>query len=248
MTLARYLTVFLTLIVTTGARAEIKHIEQVDRSFIGILDIKARYGGYNEWVKAAWGRSDTELEFELSEGRPFESKPSTLKATQFGLLETAHEFPSILVYERIDDPRLNDWIRVKVDKELTWMRMRSGDVYQSYTSLFDEGRLGYLTARDIELSDTPGGKSTSRSFEPADQNAAENDFWRPEADVTGRAEIIHFDDETGLRSTEHWLRIKIRNRPSCEGPTEDPENLAEGWIPARQNNGEIAVWYFSRGC
>ena len=250
MTIVRYLAVFLTIIVTTSARADLKHIEQVDRSFIGILDVQARYGGYDEWVKAAWGSSDTELEFELSEGWPFESKPRTLKATQFGLLETSYEFPSILVYKRNDDlMQFNDWIQVKIDEELTWMRMKPGDVYQSHTSLFDEGRLSYLMTRDIELSDLPGGESTSHNFKPADQKAAENDFWTPEANVIGRAEIVHFDPETGRRSTEHWLRIRIRNQSSCEGPTEDPENLAEGWIPARQNNnGEIAVWYYSRGC
>lgn len=249
MTVMRHLAAFLTLIVTTSARADIKHIEQVDRSFIGILDIQARYGGYDEWVKAAWGSSDTEIEFELSEGWPFESKPSTLKATQFGLLETAYEFPSILVYKRNDDlMQFDDWIQVKIDEERTWMRMKPGDVYQSYTSLFDEGRLSYLMTRDFELSDNPGGISTSHSFKPADQKATENDFWTPEADVTGRAEIVHFDHESGRRSTEHWLRIRIGNQPSCGGLSEDRENLAEGWLPARQNNGEIAVWYYSRGC
>jgi len=128
------------------------------------------------------------------------------------------------------------------------MRMKEEDTYRPYTSLFDEGRLAYLTSRSITLSDSPAGDATLRVFEPQDQNTSGNEHWTPEIDVIGRAEITTRDSQTGLRTTKHWLKINIMDQPSCEGPTDDPKTIATGWISAYRNNGDVSAWFYSRGC
>jgi len=238
----------LSFAMTTEVLAERENIENVDQSFIGILDLEARYGGYEEWVRAAWGSEDPELEFKLSEGRPFDSEAKRLKATQFTMLETGYEYPSVLVYRRIDDPRLSDWIQVLIDDKPQWIQMEGGDVFEPYPHLFDEGRLGYFLDRDIMISDHPGGKRTRRTFVPADQNTTGNEYWTPEVSVIGRATLTLLDENTGNRSAQDWLKIRVKNQPSCEGILDKPETVAEGWIPTHRADGDISVWFYSRGC
>ena len=244
-----WLFLLLASVGANSAYADIEYIETTDKSFVGILDIQARYGGHDEWVQAASAGSGRALAFEITEKWPFRSETKRIKAHQFSLLEVAYEFPAVLVYQRNDNPTLKDWVRVKIDGELTWLRMEPGDEYDSYTSLFDHGRLGYLLGRSVELSDRPAGKSIPRTFKPQDQNAADFEGWTPEVEVIGRANITEFDDQTGKGKTNHWLKIRVGDKPSCSGPGDDEVTyIVEGWVPAYRKNGDIAVWFYSRGC
>lgn len=245
---AAALLILCCVVFSRDAQADRQYIEDVDRSFIGVLDLSKRYGGYEEWLRAAWGVEDPELAFELSDGSPSTSVTNRLKATQFTMLETSYEYPSVLVYGRMNNPRQGDWIQVHIDGEPKWLRMQDARNFSTYTSLFDLGRVAYLLDQDIMIAENPGGKTIRKVFTPSDQNiTTSSTHWNPEISVIGEATITLFSQETGKRTTRNWFKIKVTDQPSCGG-VEEAKVIAEGWIPARRDDGEISVWFYPRGC
>ena len=53
-----------------------------------------------------------------------------------------------------------------------------------------------------------------------------------------------------VRSEYHqgvlWFEIKLLGPGRCKGGNN--KALDEGWIPAYKNNGELNIWFYSRGC
>ena len=238
------------LLFSSGVQAERETFppRSAPITFIGVLDLEARYGGFDEWVRAAWGSNDPELEFELSDGRPFEGAKTRLKASQFTMLETGYEYPSILVYGRLDEPRVNDWVRVFIDGASKWIRLRPEDRFRKYSELFDSGRLAYLTRKTINIATTPGGQTVARTLKSVEQGANPDGPWDAHVQVNGRAEIVIFNDD-GARSREDWLKVRIGSEQPCEGAQTPAPPLAEGWIRAHhQDDQSVAVWFYSRGC
>ena len=114
---------------------------------------------------------------------------------------------------------------------------------------FDQGRLAYLLDQEIMVSENPGEKTVRKIFAPSDQNiTSSSEHWTPEISVIGLATITLFAQETGKRTTQNWFKIKVEDQPSCEGIQDDVKTIAEGWIPARRDDGEVSVWFYSRGC
>jgi len=237
------------LVCTSGVRAESETFppQNAPTTFVGVLDFESRYGGGLEWARAAWGMEDPLLEFEIADGRPFEATKIRLKARQFAMLETGYEHPSILVYQRIDDPRESDWLQVIVDGARTWIRVRPEDHYTPYTELFDKGRLAYLLRKTIDIAEAPDGPTTRRVLEPEELGIDFEGPWEASVQVVGRAEIVTLAGQQPSR--DHWLKIRVETRPPCEGEQIPAEPLTEGWIRARhQDDQSIAVWFHSRGC
>jgi len=240
--------------------ANADHVDEVPQDFIGFLDVSDRYGGYEEWIKAAWGNEDDAQTYTISTVvKPIahivnpDEKP--IAAKSFSTLEIGYEEPTILVYKRF-----SDWAQVRVNDDYIWIKMEDGDRFARYENEIDGNRLAYLLSKSVSIAENPGGASRTITIKPEMQGVITKkpEFYQPHINVIGRAVFHNF--EAGYNKTlndrygtsepgQAWFKIRVPSNAACQG-AELAENkpLAMGWIPAKNDNGEITVWFSSRGC
>jgi hypothetical protein len=62
----------------------------------------------------------------------------------------------------------------------------------------------------------------------------------------GEQEYVVDVRETRQTDRGLWLKVALYEHNPCEGGQSDIAE--EGWIPAYSSNGQLAAWYYSRGC
>ena len=240
--------------------AKADRVDEVPQDFIGFLDVSDRYGGYEEWIKAAWGNEDDAQTYTISTAvKPIadilnpDQKP--ISAKSFSTLEIGYEEPTILVYRRY-----SDWAQVRVNEDYIWIKMEGGDRFARYENEIDGNRLAYLLSNSVSLAKSPGGVSRTITIKPEMQGVTTKklEFYQPHIKVIGRAVFHNFEAEYNETLNDRygtsepgqaWFKIRVPNNTACQS-AELAENkpLAVGWIPAKNDNGEITVWFSSRGC
>ena len=211
--------------------------------FIGVLDISERYSQFGGWAESDLYLKAPPLPFTVSQSEPesggqdVEAKTLELVPTDFDLIETSYEFKQVAVSSKIDD-----WVQVRINDELAWIQMHPGEEFSPYLSLI-EGLWGYTFSTRLDVSRVPGGEGRVVEVTPEMQNEANaHPQWSPHVEIL---ESVSLSEVVG---ESDWIKIQVFDQPPCERYDEPRQVILEGWIPAYDADGEISVWYYSRGC
>ena len=138
--------------------------------------------------------------------------------------EYEYEAPAAIVLEQ-----RAPWFRVRIADGSAWLRASHRDGYHSLESLLADG-LTYLTPEwDGRLAPSPGGEA--RAIE------------RPSKPGEHAVNVIGFRE----RPEGLWVEVEVYSDSPCTSPAK-PSIIARGWTPAHAPSGELAVWFYSRGC
>ncbi|MDH3231420.1 MAG: hypothetical protein OEN55_16640 [Alphaproteobacteria bacterium] len=126
--------------------------------------------------------------------------------------------------------RRGDRFKIALQNGAAWVEPLAGAEFHPLEDLI-VGRLSFLTgAWDGKICADPGDSGSCREIGP---------WVDDELNVT----------VLGHRETEGrlWFEIEAPTRDTCGEPVPDFSPV-RGWISAHHDNGEPAIWFYSRGC
>lgn len=142
----------------------------------------------------------------------------------FPTREFGYEAPGAIVYAR-----RGNRFKIALPGGAAWVEPSAGVLHPMET-LVAEG-LSYLTDRwDGMVCAEPGKPGTCRKIDAGAES-------RPGAMVLGHREV-----GGGL-----WFEIKLPSTETCGDPVRAMAPI-QGWISGHDNDGEPAIWFYSRGC
>ena len=138
--------------------------------------------------------------------------------------EYEYEAPAAIVLEE-----RGRWFRIRLPVGTAWIQAAEEDGYYPLERLLPD-RLTYLTgAWDGRLAPSPGA--------PAVEIARSRAVGEQHVRVT----------EVRRVGQDHWVRVELASHSVCASAAE-PTVTARGWLPAHAASGELAIWFYSRGC
>lgn len=150
--------------------------------------------------------------------------PQTATIQPLPTREYAYEEPGAVVLER-----RGQWFRVRLNDGSAWLEASAQDEFYAFERLVEDG-LTYLTrAWNGQLAESPG--AAARAVKLADRAAEQAVRVRGSSRETGQL----------------WFLVEILSHSGCTGDGE-PAVVDRGWVPAHGEDGEPAIWFYSRGC
>lgn len=144
----------------------------------------------------------------------------------FPAREYGYEMFGAIVYAR----RGNRFRIALQDGAAAWVEPMDGAEFHPLEMLVSEG-INYLTDRwDGTVCAEPGNPGTCWKIIARPES-------RPHAMILGYREV----------RGELWFDIKLPGPETCGVPVRAITPI-QGWISAHDNNGEPAIWFYSRGC
>jgi len=216
---------------------------RAEPKFIGTLDISGRYSEFGEWAESNLYRDAPIQAYQFSGSRPSTDEQNNnpqfreLVPTDFELIETSYEYKQVVV-----SSRYADWVQVRIKGELGWIRMEPGEEFSPYLDLVD-GLWGYTVSKTVNIAQVPGGETR-----PIEITAEMQNVENPHQHWSTFVDIIETRSLSDIAGEDDWIKIQVYNQQSCKRYDKPYEVVFEGWIPAYDSDGEITVWYHSRGC
>lgn len=135
--------------------------------------------------------------------------------------EFDYESPAAVVLEQH-----NDWFKLRTADGPVWIQATPQAKYHSLASLLQK-RLSYITPASAgHIFTRPGGSDISAS-------------------VSGETSVsvvksTNVDDKL-------WLYVQVMSHSICD-PSEKPDVVLQGWMPAYTPAGQLNLWFYARGC
>jgi hypothetical protein len=213
----------------SGSVAPLPGSQPAPGVLIGLLEMPTIFGpGETGGIVPAPTPRAVPVYAEPGENAPVVARPS--KPEDLVFEEIGYEAGAAVVYEQ-----RAGWYRIALAderKRSAWVRAADAGHYTPVAELLPS-RLAYLNEHwNGELWSSPeDGARVKRSRKKMDQ---------------GRQEYVV--DVREARQTDYglWLKVAIYEENPCEGGQSDIAE--EGWIPAYSSKGQLAAWYYSRGC
>lgn len=221
---------------------------------VGMIDVSNRYGGSEAWLDAVWNDNDPGQTYLYSSVEPISGRIGSateslvekrhLYAKNFELAETSYEYSEIVVIAKS-----TNWVKVQISGEPGWIKLSADDVYTPYLDLIKH-RLNYATRATIDIAAYPGGELEQISVLPSMQGENTNRAsWVPDVEVLDTETLTGKHGSLSHPSRSQWIKVRILSGSVCSDASDEPRRvLFEGWTPAYRDDGEVAVWFYPRGC
>ena len=139
--------------------------------------------------------------------------------------EFGYEDPGAIVLARNGDR-----FKIRLQDGAAWVAPMAGAQFHPMETLVTE-HLSYLTdAWSGTVCAEPGQSGTCRKFDAGTGR-------EPGVTVLGHRKI----------AGRLWFEIELPSRETCGEPVPDVPRT-RGWVSAHDNNGDPAIWFYSRGC
>ena len=211
--------------------------------FVGTLDISERYRELGHWAESDLYLTAPPTAYLFSQFKPSVTGTSVdwklreFVPTDFDLIETSHEFKEVAV-----SSKSGEWVQVRINNEPGWIKAESADVFSSYLTLIN-GLWGFTFSRRLNIAREPGARTNAIDVTPEMQDEANpGSYWSP------YIEILETKSLSETLGEDDWIKIQMLDQQPCKRYEKEPKVVLEGWIPAYDADGEITVWYHSRGC
>ena len=146
---------------------------------------------------------------------------TTLPTSEFG-----YEEPGALVLAL-----RGNRFRIALENGAAWVEPLAGATFHPMETLVAE-KFSYLTdAWNGTVCADPGQSGSCRNIDAAGVGP------EPGVTVLGHREV----------AGEIWFEIELPSRETCGEPVPVMPRT-RGWISGHDNNGELAIWFHSRGC
>jgi hypothetical protein len=149
--------------------------------------------------------------------------------TKLPTAEYTYESPAAMVLER-QDP----WFRIHLDEGSAWVRASERASYHALEELLLEGLTFLTMSWDGRMAPTP--RSTLVEWErdpPVDRDA-------PRESAVDVVRAVRIGEQI-------WLKVAVLSHSICES-NEKPDVVGRGWIPAHNQDDQLTIWFYSRGC
>ena len=155
---------------------------------------------------------------------------------QVASAEHGYEEASARVYELAYADKDGAWFKLKyqdADKSgFGWFKAGETNQFHLTEDLLSE-HMSYMTdSWDGRLRESPSSDAAAtpvpKRWEGSHASARLITMWGSREDL--------------------WYLVAVMRGGNCSEPSEPPEVLATGWVPASTQTGDSPIWYYSRGC